>query len=91
MSKASERALSELHGALAREMEKALKTGVEVLDKNSGEVVRVRPPASYLNVIRQFLKDNNVDTTAENLAGLQQAASTADLPFTDADEFGLPN
>lgn len=93
MSKASSATLAELHSALAREMKRLLEDGQVVVDKDTGEALKVSPGASYLNVIRQFLKDNNI----ENLPGQGDTAELAKtakacLPFpTDADEFGLPN
>lgn len=90
MSKATVNALSELHGALAREMKRILENGVVNED---GE--RETPGASHLNVIRQFLKDNHIDTAPGNadMTALANAANGPKLPFptqTD-DEFGLPN
>jgi hypothetical protein len=53
MSKASEEALAELHGAMAEAMAKKLREGDAT--------------ASDLNVIRQFLKDNGINSDgAEN-------------------------
>lgn len=54
MSKASEKALGELHAQLAT----VLKEGLGVLDEEG------RPNASLLSVARQFLKDNHIDTAS---------------------------
>lgn len=51
MSRATEDLLASLHGALAEEMQRKLA---------SGEVT-----ASDLNVIRQFLKDNGINSDGE--------------------------
>jgi len=89
MSKASAKALAELHGILAKEMKRILSEGVTVQD-NEGEVKTITPGAPYLNVIRQFLKDNNVENIS--LDELVEAAKPkVQLPFTNTDEFGLPN
>jgi len=87
MSKASAKALAELHGALAKEMKRILEDGVTATN-DEGEIVKLTPGASHLNVIRQFLKDNSVENTvvAEEL---NQAAPKVALPFTNTDEFGL--
>ena len=90
MSKASKQLLSELHGALAKEMKRILEEGVTVTD-DDGKPVKLTPGASHMNVIRQFLKDNNVENIhlAEELN--QAARPKVELPFTQTDEFGLPN
>jgi len=89
MSKATSKLLAELHGTLAREMKKILEEGVTATNQD-GEVVKLTPGASHMNVIRQFLKDNNVEnlSVAEEL---NAAAPKVQLPFTQTDEFGLPN
>lgn len=69
--KASEEALSELHGALAKEFTTMLKEG--------------SLQASTLNVIRQFLKDNEItapQTPASPLGDLTNALPT-DFEFED--------
>ena len=89
MSKASKQLLSELHGALAREMKRILEEGVTVTD-DDGKPVKLTPGASHMNVIRQFLKDNNVENI--HLEQLVEAAKPkVELPFTQTDEYGLPN
>lgn len=91
MSKASKKLLSELHGRLAAEMKKLLEEGVTVVD-DDGKPVKITPGASHMNVIRQFLKDNNVENI--HLADeLNEAAKPkVALPFsTQADEYGMPN
>ena len=60
--------LSKLHDMLAEELTDRLKHGEEEVTKE-GEIVRVKAKASTLNVIRQFLKDNNIDAIpADNSA-----------------------
>jgi hypothetical protein len=86
-SRATEEALAALHKALAEEMADTLENGQEVYDKNSGEVKTVRPGASYLNAVRQFLKDNDITTNPATDPALQRIGAA--LPeFTDNDEFG---
>lgn len=74
MSKASDKALSELHATLAE----TLKMGMGIRDDNGA------PIASILSVARQFLKDNHIEvgemkagTAIHGLAGLPD--------FTDDD------
>jgi len=79
MSKATKDELSSLHGELAKAFTRVL---------NGGEAT-----AAHMNVIRQFLKDNGIDS-AGNSAPLQDLTKTvANLPdFTQTDdEYGLPN
>lgn len=57
MSRATEDALAELHGALAGEMKRKLDTG--------------ELTASDLNVIRQFLKDNGINSDGAEDPNLQ--------------------
>jgi hypothetical protein len=89
MSKrASKELLSRLHSALANEMKTILEEGVKEIDK-SGELVTVTPGAAYLNVVRQFLKDNGIDNPSVG-DELNQAPKFQGLPFTDTDEYGIP-
>jgi hypothetical protein len=68
MSKANNDELSLLHSKLA-----------EVL-KEKLEDTEVSP--AFLNVARQFLKDNNIDSVAEN-ANPMDLLKEAELPFQD--------
>lgn len=61
-----------------------LENGVEVLNKE-GEAVNVRPPAPTLSVIRQFLKDNNVQAILNSDDPLVKAL-TKDIPTFDDDD-----
>ncbi|MGH0000114.1 hypothetical protein ACQU0X_08540 [Pseudovibrio ascidiaceicola] len=67
MSKATEGLLSELHGALADAMQAKLK---------SQDVT-----ASDLNVIRQFLKDNGINTDGDKDDKIKNISD--DLPDLD--------
>lgn len=55
MSKATTAALGNLHGQFA----KLLSDGLKGMRDEEGNVVA--PSASYLNIVRQFLKDNNIE------------------------------
>ncbi|MRN66412.1 hypothetical protein [Brucella sp. 10RB9213] len=63
--------MDDLHSALARE----LLTRVE-----SGEAT-----ASDLSVVRQFLKDNGVDSIPKDGNPLDRLSNAANLPFTEID------
>jgi hypothetical protein len=90
MSKrATSAAMAELHAKMAAVMKEFLSNGVKEVD-NNGELVSVTPPAAYLNVVRQFLKDNGIDspTVGEEL---NSKAIFQGLPFTQTDEHGPIN
>ena len=61
---ASEDAMNELHDTVARELKTILTEG-EIVEV-AGQYVRKRPSASMLNVIRAFLRDNNVRCAADH-------------------------
>lgn len=87
MSKsASKEALARLHAAMAREMETILTEGVTTADQD-GSVTKVTPGAAYLNVIRQFLKDNGIDNPSVG-EELNAKPVFQGLPFTETDSFG---
>lgn len=67
MGKASENALSNLHGALAEHFIKRLASG--------------EATAAELNCIRQFLKDNGIECDGERNPAMQQLVD--DLPSFD--------
>ena len=73
MSKASVDALSDLHAELAKHLKSVLKDGEEQ-GENGEKIVK---PAT-LNVIRQFLKDNEI--TAVPVAGSPLGDLTGALP-----------
>lgn len=88
MSKgASKETMARLHAALAKEMESILKEGVKEIDKSSGELVQITPGAAYLNVVRQFLKDNGIDNPSIG-EELDQKPVFSGLPFTQVDPYG---
>jgi hypothetical protein len=89
MSKATNEAMSALHGALAREFKDILENGKAVQDRETGELVRLTPDASTLNAVRQFLKDNNIQSAPGTNPELANLANRVNLPFpTQTDEFG---
>jgi hypothetical protein len=90
MSKrASDDALSALHQALAVQFKDILENGKTVEDRESGELVRVTPDASTLNAIRQFLKDNNIQSAPGTNKELEEMSRRVDLPFpTKTDDYG---
>ncbi len=67
--------LEDLHSLIARKLTDMVK----------GEECN----AAVLNVARQFLKDNNITNALKHDPDLQ--ALTEAVPFTNTDEYGLPN
>lgn len=72
---ASEKELSALHNELTDKLREAIK-GDPVID-GDGNLAGFKANSAALNVARQFLKDNNIQATAEN-KGLKNLI--ADLP-----------
>lgn len=73
--------MKELHGQLAREMRNQLLSGPTVQNKD-GQPVRVSPTPALLNVVRQFLRDNNVSCDGKN-PNSDVADLVEDLPFDE--------
>ena len=69
--KATTNELDDLHGLIARELARKIKTGEYT--------------AADLNVARQFLKDNHVEQAALPGTPIHDLAST--LPFAGADSY----
>ena len=91
MSKADDRELDSLHGALAQTLADGIREGELVLDKEGqpiivdGKPLRKPAPASLLSVARQFLKDNHIEAGIGNkdTSALQQAMDDMkNMPFT---------
>jgi hypothetical protein len=74
----SDKRLNSLFDALVDEMAKLLKEGKPVIDKDTGEVHAGPADAATLNVIRQFLKDNNITGSGEAQDPVKKLAQ---LPF----------
>lgn len=79
MSKASEKALGDLHYKLAEILGTAIKA--EYYDNEGNKLPS--PPAAILNVARQFLKDNGIDSTPRQGTPL---GNLANLPVFGDDE-----
>lgn len=79
---ASKDLMSRLHEALATEMSKMLDEGVTAKDEE-GNIVKLSPSPSTMNVIRQFLKDNNIEADLAKSKPLQSVV--AKLPFEGED------
>lgn len=85
-------AMDALHAALAKTFADILQNGEVVVDKETGEGIKVTPGASMLNAVRQFLKDNGIESAPGTNDGINDLARKADLPFpTQADEHGPLN
>ena len=63
--------LEALHEVFTNELRDGLENGMRAVDKDGNEVRQPANPA-YLNVIRQFLKDNNIQATATNGNSLEK-------------------
>lgn len=68
INKASEQELGDIHGAMASWCKLVLQ-GVPLLDSDDKAVLKpdgqpwlVPPSSAHMNVIRQFLKDNKIDS-----------------------------
>ena len=78
VANATEGDMKELHGELSRQLRNMLISGQVVMD-DKGMPVVLSPTPAVLNVVRQFLKDNNVTckpTKTNDLGDL-----TDELPF----------
>jgi hypothetical protein len=73
--------LNNIFDILTDEMKKMLTNGKLAIDKESGEAVHVSPDAATLNVIRQFLKDNNISAASEGDAHDKLTKIGTALPF----------
>lgn len=77
-TKADEKELGSLHGALAKVLKDAITA--EYLDPDTGK--QAPPPAAILSVARQFLKDNKIESTGVPGSPL---GDLSDLPIFDND------
>lgn len=59
--KTDSKALASLFDAFAEQLQTILTEGRTVIDKETGDAVKVSPDAASLNVIRQFLKDTGTN------------------------------
>lgn len=77
--KAPATTLEALHEIFAGELSDALKNGMRVMDKE-GEVIRAPVNPAYLNVVRQFLKDNNIQAQAVKGNSIDDILKTLEVP-----------
>lgn len=85
MSKsAPKKELEALHAALANTFKTILEEGETEVDKDGG-IVKVTPKPATLNAIRQFLKDNGIES-AEVPAKPAEKQLTAGLPYAGSPE-----
>jgi hypothetical protein len=78
LSKADQKELGSLHGALA----KVLKDAIQATYKDPETGAAMPPPAAILSVARQFLKDNKIEAIAAPGSPL---GDLSDLPVFDED------
>ena len=79
--------LEDLHSKLAEAFIGILKDGVKVRTED-GTVESVSPPANYLNVIRQFIKDNDIQ--APIVQGSQLGNIVNMLPYAGTEDGDTP-
>jgi hypothetical protein len=78
---ASKEAMQKLHALLAEEFTKILREGVRAKDEE-GNLVILTPTPAQLNVVRQFLKDNDIQAAMTSKA---MKSIVDSLPFDDSD------
>ena len=82
MATATQDILEQLHVDFTNTLAKILKEGVPVTDQESGEVHYAPPPPATLSVIRQFLKDNDLEGAKDAVKNiLLDASPELSLPF----------
>jgi hypothetical protein len=73
--------LAAMFDSMVDTMASILKDGEETVTKD-GDVVRCKPKAATLGVIRQFLRDQNINASPEHHDGLSILATKfRDAPF----------
>ncbi len=82
--KTDSKALQGLFDKFAEVLNDTLDNGKAVVDKDTGELVRVTPDAATLNVVRQFLKDTNTNVAPGTHKATNDLA--AKLPFSGEQE-----
>lgn len=81
--KTNSKALESLFDAFADQLSAILTEGRTVVDKETGEAVKVTPDAASLNVIRQFLKDTGTAPVPGTNPVVNDIA--ANLPFNGSE------
>jgi hypothetical protein len=84
MASAKQSDLDRLHAIFTKELLRQLKE--EHLDENGQ---RIPPSASLLSVVAKFLLSSGVKPTNDNPI-MTQLYKTANLPFPEYDEHGIP-
>lgn len=82
---ASREKLSNLFDQLCNELADQIKEGKKVIDKD-GNLRRVSPDASVLNVTRQLLKDNGIEADHTADEGALHRLKSQALPFPSKEE-----
>jgi hypothetical protein len=80
--------LTELHNELGKQLLTILKDGIPMKDDETGKITKAPAPAAMLNVMRQFLKDCNIQGTTDNpsIAGIVEG-----LPDFSQESTHLPS
>ena len=69
---------------------KTLQEGQQILDQKSGEAVTITPTASIMNVVRQRLRDLNMNADPTKNKTIQELQALADKKTVDGDFPDLP-
>lgn len=77
--KTDSKALANLFDAFADQLRDLVVDGKTVVDKETGEVIKITPDAASLNVVRQFLKDTGTTIAPGTHTVVNDLASR--LPF----------
>ncbi len=88
MSNETVAGMGDLHGLLARELTDQLKNGIKVINKETGEIETVSATPATMNVIRQFLRDNNIECLGTNNEDIKDLVD--ELPY-ETEESARPN
>ncbi len=83
---ADEKTLGSMHDRMAVVMKDILDNGETAMNKEGEKVTGLTPSASTLNVIRQFLKDNGIDTARRKASPVASLAESLPTFEPDAEE-----
>ncbi len=92
MSKRTDsKAMEALFDVFADTLRAMIAEGKSVIDKETGEVVKLTPDAASLNVVRQFLKDNGQTVLPGTNKAVNDLASQLPFDGSEYEEEGYVN